>query len=407
MTRPGSLRLLEPFDLGGVRLRNRIVRAGTSESMAGERGEVTEPLIDLYARLAAGHAGLIVTGHLFCHPRGRYARGQTGIDSDALVPGLSRLAAAVHREGGAVLAQLAHAGSQSRVPGNRPLAPSAVPNFLTGRDVGQASDEEIRETIASFAAAARRAVAAGFDGVHVHGANGYLLSEFGSPLANRRQDRWGGDEERRDAFAVEVVHAVRAAVPAPAPVTMKIGFFDAEPGGLGLEESVRRAARLAGLGLDAIEVSCNLMSRPSDSAHTYVAVGGMRAAADLLPHRVLRQPEAEAYFRQAARRLRAAVGTPLILTGGMRRTETMEEVLASGDADLIGMARPLIREPDLALQVENGRRGQVACTSCNLCLMHESHHSLRCWRTPRRRLLEHALYRLRGGFSAPLEPLSH
>jgi 2,4-dienoyl-CoA reductase-like NADH-dependent reductase (Old Yellow Enzyme family) len=394
--------LLAPGRIGPVATRNRIVRAGTSETMALPDGAVSESLIALYATLAANDVGAIFTGHLFCHDRGRYARRQTGIHNDAMRPGLSRLARGVHDAGGVILAQVAHAGSQSRARQVEPVAPSAVPNALTGRRVPAGSETDIREAIGAFAAAARRAVGAGFDGVHIHGANGYLISEFLSPLTNQRDDAWGGDAERRARFAVEVVRAVRAEVPPDRALTMKLGLVDAPPGGLGLDESVAIAGRLAAEGLDALELSCGVMRAPTDSARQYVAVDRRRAAADLLVHRLLADPVAEAYFVPWARRVRQHVSLPLIAVGGMRRVETMEQILTDGDADFIAMARPFIREPDIARQIARGRTGRVDCTSCNICLMHEGHHSLRCWRTPRRRLAQHAAYRFLGGFRRAL-----
>lgn len=401
LTRAGSI--------GSATLRNRMIRAGTSESMAEpDSGVMTEPLLALYEQLAANRVGGIITGHLYAHPRGRYARGQTGIHDDEMLPGLSELTGRVHRHSGIIFAQLAHAGSQSRVPGNDPLAPSPVPNPLTGNDMEEASEAEIEEAITAFAAAARRAVAAGFDGVHIHGANGYLITEFTSPVTNRRDDGWGGSAEKRDEFPLAVVRAVREAVPAGFPVTMKMGMVDAVDGGLAIEESVRRAGVLVGAGLDAVEVSCGLMQAPTDSANTYVAVGPRRAATDMLVHRLASKPRPEAYFRPWAQALREQVDTTVILVGGMRTTQTMAEVLESGDADFVAMARPLIREPDLVAQIEDGREGQVDCTSCNLCLIHEGHHPLQCWRTPKVRLLQHAVYRLSGGFRrAEVIPTKH
>jgi 2,4-dienoyl-CoA reductase-like NADH-dependent reductase (Old Yellow Enzyme family) len=176
-------------------------------------------------------------------------------------------------------------------------------------------------------------------------------------------------------------------------------MVDAVPGGVDLTDSVRRAAVLVAAGIDAIEVSSGLMQAPTDSAKTYVAVDRRRAFEDLLFHRMLASPAPEAYFRDWARALRQATGTTVILVGGLRTTTTMRDVLISGDADFLAMARPLIREPDIVRQIESGREGPVCCTSCNLCLIHEGHHSLRCWRVPRRRLLEHAVYRLSGGFA--------
>jgi len=386
----------EPGRIGPVETRNRFVRAGTSETMAGPDGEVTDALVALYEALARNDVGLIVTGHLFCHPRGKYAERQTGIHADRLVPGLRRLTAAVHRHGGRIFAQVAHAGSQSRVPTLDPLAPSPVPNELTGREVAEATEEEIEETLDAFAAAARRAVDAGFDGVHLHGANGYLVSEFCSPLTNRRTDGWGD----RDRFALEAVRRIRAAVPADAAVTMKLGLVDAapEPRALGLGESVPRAAQLVGAGLDGLEVSCNVMRRPTDSAATYVAVDTRRALEDLLFHRLGRDPQPEAYFLPWARALRQHVETTVVLVGGMRTLETIEALLHDRECDFVALARPLIREPGLVRAFAAGLTGAAACTSCNLCLGHEGHHSLRCWRVPRRRLLQHALYRVTGGF---------
>jgi 2,4-dienoyl-CoA reductase-like NADH-dependent reductase (Old Yellow Enzyme family) len=393
--------LLEPGRLGPVLTRNRVARSGTSESMGGLRGEVTDPMIALLEQLAHGGVGLIVTGHMFCHPRGRYEQMQTGIDDDILIPGLRRLTDAVHRHGGRIFAQIAHAGSQTIVPGVEPLAPSPIPNVMTGRTVRGASSEEVKEAIAAFALAARRAADSGFDGVHIHGANGYLISEFRSPLTNRRTDDWGGSQENRDRFALEVVRGVRAAIPDQIGLSMKAGFEDIvdEPGGLELEQSLEGIKRFVAAGLDAIEVSSNLMADyERASIHPYVAVDRRRAAEDLLIHRLLKPPAPEAYFLPYARRLRAAIDTQIILVGGLRRTTTMEAILQRGEADFVSMARPLIREPDLVRKIESGWRGRVECVSCNICLMHEDHHTLRCWRVPRRRLLHHAAYRLAGGF---------
>jgi 2,4-dienoyl-CoA reductase-like NADH-dependent reductase (Old Yellow Enzyme family) len=396
MTPSGSL--FEPGRLGPHTTRNRLVRAGTSESMGDHHGNATPKQAALYEELARSGLAVITTGHMFCHPRGQYTRRQTGIHADHVVPSLRTLTEAVHRHGGLAVAQLAHAGSQSRLRDNRPLAPSPVPNALTGRPVDEGTPEEIEEVVAAFGAGARRAMESGFDGVHLHGANGYLISEFSSPVTNRREDGWGGSAEKRDRFALEVVRAVRAQLPDSMSLTMKLGMVDAVPGGLDLGETIPRAQRLVAAGLDGIEVSSNVMQLATDSAKQYVAVDRRRALQDLLLHRLHKGPAPEAYFVPWAQRLRAAVDTRIIAVGGMRRTQTMAHVLEAGDADFVAMARPLIREPDLVAQIAAGRTGRVDCTSCNICLMHEDHHTLRCWRTPKRRLAHHALFRLSGGF---------
>ncbi|MQA73376.1 MAG: hypothetical protein GEU88_03305 [Solirubrobacterales bacterium] len=167
--------LFEPGRIGPIEIRNRIVRAGTSEAMGDPDGAVTDRLVALYDELARNEVGLLITGHLHCERRGMYVGGQTGIDRDELIAGLARVAGAAHRHGAGILAEIAHAGSQSRLPDNAPVAPSPVPNELTGRDVAAAGDEEIEAVLDAFAEGARRAIEAGFDGVHIHGANGYLI----------------------------------------------------------------------------------------------------------------------------------------------------------------------------------------------------------------------------------------
>jgi 2,4-dienoyl-CoA reductase-like NADH-dependent reductase (Old Yellow Enzyme family) len=397
-----ATRLLEPGSLGRVETRNRVVRAGTSESMAGPGGEVTDDLVTLYEDLARGGTGLIFTGHFYCDPRGRYGRRQVGIDSDASIEGLSRVTSAVHRHGGRILAQVAHAGSQTLLPELEPLAPSPGSNVMTGRPVREASAEEIESAIEAFRAAARRAAEAGFDGVHLHGANGYLISQFRSPLSNRREDEWGGSSEARERFPIAVVKAVREELPAELALTMKLGFRDiVDQPGLEVGDAVAGAKRIVAAGLDAIEVSSNLMSDyVSASIRAYVAVDRRRALEDLLFHRLHRSEEAEAYFLPFARHVRGEVDAKIVLVGGMRRRETMERILEAGDADFISMARPFIREPDLVRKLEAGAIDRVACVSCNMCLMHEDIHGLRCWRMPRKRIIEHARHRLRGHLTA-------
>ena len=395
--------VFQPASLGPVPVRNRLIRAGTGESMADRRGLVGADYAELHEDLARGGVGLAFTGHIYVHPRGRYGELQAGLHDPASVAAFRRTTDAVHRYGGRIFAQIAHAGSQSMSFDTNPLAPSAVSNVMTGRKVEAATEDEIYETISAFRQAARHAVEAGFDGVHLHGANGYLISQFRSALTNRRDDAWGGTQERRDRFPLEVIRAVRAEIPADKGFTMKVGLADLvdEPGGLSVEEAVAGVRSFVSAGLDGVEVSSNLMSDyVSASIRSYVAVDRARALQDLLFHRLHKPAEAEAYFLPFADAVRAHVDTTVILVGGMRRVATIEEIITTGRADFVSMARPFIREPDLAVRLARGGQTSPACVSCNICLMHDEHHALRCWRTPRKNLLEHARYRLTGGFKA-------
>lgn len=385
-----------PGRIGRLGIKNRLVRAATSETMATETGAVTPDLIDLHQTLAANGVGLSLLGHAFVHARGQSLPNQTGIHNDAMIPGLAQLTEAVHRAGGKIFAQLAHAGNQGGMPDIAQLAPSSTANALTGAVAEAASDEEVEEVVDAFGLAAVRAVDAGFDGVHIHAANGYLISSFNSPHSNTRSDRWGGDAERRSRLLTRVYQSVRKAVGSDFPVTAKVGMVDQVGGGLQLAESAERVRALASLGLDGVEVSVGLMASGADSCHKYVAVDRRRAIADHLYHRMFSPPASEAYFEPFARAIRAVVpDLALLLVGGIRTTETVERVLAEGSCDFVCLARPLIREPDLVAQIEAGRRGRLDCTSCNLCLENEGDYALQCWRTPRVHLLHAAAAHLR------------
>ena len=387
MDRPA---FLQPGRIGPVALKNRLVRAPTSESMAEPDGRVNDALKKLYGELARGGAGLIVTGHLFVEARGQYSPRQMGIHDDALVPGLRELVERVHTAGGTIFAELAHAGSQSVMPEVRPVAPSAIANPMFARKPAELDEAGIEQIIAAFAAGARRAREAGFDGIHIHGGNGYLLSEFTSPSANRRDDAWGGDPERRGRLFEEVCRRVRDAVGPDMAVTARVGIEDSVAGGLTRPDGVALVARLRRRGLDAVETTLGVMSSYLQNVRPYVAVAAGRAWASGLYPRLFAPAGAEAYYRPYARAVKEAVAIPVILVGGMRRTETMAEAIASGDADFVAMARPFIREPDIAAQIAAGRRGMVDCVSCNLCLYHDGRDPLRCWRRQWRSLARHA-----------------
>lgn len=376
------LAFMTPGKIGGLVLKNRLVRAATSETMATDDGGATDELVDLYSALARGGAGLIITGHIYVEPRGQYEPRQVGLDRDERVGPLARVTDAVHRLGGKIFAELSHAGSQSLMPEIRPLAPSIVPNAIFARPPVEMSDAEIEASIAAFGTAAARAKRAGFDGIHLHSGNGYLLSQFNSPFANRRTDRWGGDAGRRSKFMIEVYTAVRRAVGPDYPVTARLGVADAVDGGLALTDGLAIAARLAALGLDALEVTYGVMTSYRENIRPYAGTGRWRAIADGMLHRSFSEPVPEAYYRPFARAAKGAVDIPLILVGGLRSTQMMDEVIRSGDADFLAMARPFVREPDLVNKIAAGRRGPVACVSCNVCFLHEGIDPLRCWRTP-------------------------
>lgn len=378
--------------IGNLVLPNRFIRSATYETMATDQGEVTAELLDLYDRLARGGIGLIFTGHTFVHPRGQAGERQLGIYDDFLISGLRRLVNIIHHHNGRIFVQLAHAGSQIKPNVKvKPLGPSKIPNLITGRVPQEATETEINKIIDAFGEATHRAIKAGFDGIHIHAANGYLISQFNSPFSNRRIDNWGGDAQRRWRLAKKVYLAVREAAGPDVPVTMKLGIADAIHGGLQEPEGVIQAAHLERLGLDGLEVSCGVMadSYGTYSCRQYVGVDRRQAVRDHLYHRLFSKPVPEAYFLQYARAVKQKLQIPVILVGGLRRTMRMVRVLADGDADFVAMSRPFVREPDLVKLIEQGRKSITACTSCNLCLLHSGLDPLRCWRQSWRTLFSH------------------
>jgi len=383
---------MRPGVIGGLDIPNRLVRASTSETMATTEGDATEMLSSLYGELAAGGVGLILTGHIYVEARGQASANQMGLWHDAQISSMRSVTDAVHAEGGIIFAEIGHAGSQTTLSGFDPIAPSATANEMYGRQPQAMTNDDVLSVIDSFGAAARRAVDAGYDGIHIHGGNGYLISEFSSPITNRRTDEWGGSADRRSRFFLSVYDAVRSAVGSHIPVTVRIGLADSMEGGLSVAESVERAQRLAERGVDGFEPTYGIMRSYVENIPRYVSVGGSQAAKNVLFQRLVRPKAPEAHYREFARILKGSVAVPIILVGGIRTTETMTEILESGDADFLAMSRPFIREPDLAKKLAVGRTGMVDCVSCNMCLAHDGSDPLRCWRLSPKGVISH-IYR--------------
>jgi len=346
--------LFSPILIGTLELENRLVRSATAELLASEPiGRATPALADLLGRLARGGVGLIISGHAYVSPKGKAHPEMLSVHCDEMLPGLKTLADAVHENGGRIAMQINHGGRQCATACTpETLAPSPVP-IPSGRSPREMTGAEIVEAVDAFGKAARRAQAAGFDAVQLHGAHGYLIGQFLSPHTNRRRDAWGGDFERRLRFLAAVCEAVRGAVGSDYPVLVKLGMMDnveRVPDGLNADEGARIVSRLAELGLDAVEVS-----------------GGYDGGSDFNSRLAVGSKAPEAYFRELARRARASTHLPVILVGGLRSRAVMDEVLASGDADMISLCRPLIREPDLPNRLRSGEATAAACISGGRC----------------------------------------
>ena len=345
--------LFDEIKISGMALRNRSVRSATWAGMA-EDGRCSVKLIELMEELARGDVGLIITGFAYVMPNGQALTKQLGIHDNAMIPNLLQLTERVHAANGKIAMQIVHAGVQSVVRQRRDAptwGPSAVYDSLFRRTPKAMTQREIKETVHTFARAADRVKRAGFDAVELHGAHGYLVSQFLSPARNRRTDRYGGPIENRARFLFEIYRAVRKSVGRNFPVLIKLNTKDFVRGGLNQGDALFVAKKLDEMGIDAIEMS-----------------GGVPAAGDLGPARPkIRKASDEAYFLPLAKKIKKKVSCPIILVGGIRSYRAVNHILKTGAADLVSMSRPLIREPGLIRQWKEGDRKKAKCISCNQC----------------------------------------
>jgi 2,4-dienoyl-CoA reductase-like NADH-dependent reductase (Old Yellow Enzyme family) len=344
----------EQTTINGMTLQNRLVRSATWEGMCDSDGQPTTKLVSFYRDLALGEVGLIISGYTFVRPEGKQLPGKMGIHTDNFADAMQELTKGVHQAGGKLCIQLVHAGGQadSANAGRQPLAPSAIQTDQYPEMPAEMTLTEIKDIIIAFGAGALRAKEWGFDAVQLHGAHGYLINQFLSPLTNQRNDQYGGSIENRCRFLLETYQAVRSAVGDDYPVMIKLNGSDNIDGGLCIDDAVYAAKTLDSVGIDAIEVS-----------------GGTPASGDQSPARTkINNPDKEAYNLDLAKQVKSAVNCPVMVVGGFRSYEIVEQTIQE-IADYISMARPFIREPDLAKRWQQGDRSPARCISCNSCFM--------------------------------------
>ena len=328
--------LYDPLALPcGQVLPNRLMKSAMSEALGDKQSGPTPALEQLYATWSTGGYGLLVTGNVMVDRTQLGEPGNVVIEDERHLEGLSRWAKSTQDSGTPIWMQINHPGRQANPLALRQqsVAPSPIalkiPGASTPRELTGA---EIEDIIDRFATTSVVAEAAGFNGVQIHAAHGYLVAQFLSPLSNQRDDEWGGDPERRMRFAIEVVRSIRNRVSPGFAVGIKLNSADFQRGGFTEEESRDVVAKLSTEGLDLIEVSGGSYESP--------AMMGDAAKSTL---------EREAYFLEYARAVRdVAGGIPLAVTGGFRSRTAMEAALLSGDCDMIGIGRPACTTPDAA-----------------------------------------------------------
>jgi 2,4-dienoyl-CoA reductase-like NADH-dependent reductase (Old Yellow Enzyme family) len=341
-----------PWQIGSVEIKNRLVRSATNLRLAGPDGDVTDQLAASYARLAEGGVGLLITGHAFVSPEGRAQHGQLGVYHEALRPGLTRLAEAAHARGVKVLLQISHGGTRSLPLCGERMGPSGEDGAL------EMTRDDIERVSACFVSAASLAEKAGFDGVQIQAAHRYLLSEFLSPLSNRRGDQYGR-KEGGTRVVRRIIEDIRKAVRKESLVTAKIGA-DTRPSGNDRRDVLWIVKELLSAGLDCVEISRGY------------------AQTDETVARKIKAHVNEAYNLDVALYIKQRVPfLPVIVVGGFRSIEAVESALSQG-IDAVALSRPLIAEPDLPARWIAGDRTPSLCVSCSRCIRGKGSVSCAC-----------------------------
>ena len=335
----------------GLTLPNRLAKASMTEALADDSGAPTPTLGTLYGRWGRGGVGMQLTGNVMVD--GRYLERPRNVTLDALegegsaaaIDALRAWAESARAGGAPIFMQLSHPGRQTqKMVAREPVAPSAVAAVKLLGSFGKPRalrDDEIVDLVDRFARLAALAQQAGFDGVQIHAAHGYLINQFLSPLTNLRTDRWGGSLEARARFLLEIVRAVRAKVGRSFTVSVKLNSADFQRGGFAEDDALAVVRMLDAEGIDLLEISGGSYETPA-----MFTVEG-REAGTTEPTKAASTIAREAYFLAFARRVRAVSQLPLMVTGGFRTRAAMEAALAEGALDVVGLARPLAVEPDL------------------------------------------------------------
>lgn len=337
-------KLFEPISYGSFTAKNRFVKAATYEQRGTFDGFVTDALVKVYSDLADGGVGTILTGFAYVSPNEQPTRRMIGACDDKFIPGLSRLADVAHEKGSKILLQLVYGGTMSaNNKDNSVWGPSRVTNHKTGLTSIEMSYDDLATLRDDFAMAALRAKKAGFDGVELHAAHGYLLSQFLSPDYNLRNDEYGGSIENRVRFINETAAAIREKTGADFDIWIKLNSSDSREGGLTEEDSMA-AIKLMEDRFDAFEIS--------GSFNRYSLRGD--------------KPD-HAFFAPFAAAASKEIRTPVILTGGNRKAPVLEEILNSSSISAFGLARPLVCEPELINKWETDPKYFPACIACGGC----------------------------------------
>ena len=390
--------VFDPVRLADMTLKNRVVRSATHEGMADEHGFPTESLKKLYVRMAKGEVGAIITGFAGVRADGRCVEpGMSMIDDDRSIPHYKELTDGVHAFGTPIILQIAHCGRQTRskVTGFPTVAPSALRDGFFREDLPVAlSADGIKEIIDCFVSAVARAKEAGFDGVQLHLAHGYLLSEFLSSHSNRRKDEWGGSTENKFRIVEQIFERVKDRV-GDFPILAKINAHDSRKNGMRVKEAVEIARLLEKSGCAAIEVSCGTAEDglyfmrtkelPIDPILQYMPLfkkmpGLLKAVAKPLARKLIRQPKPLVKYNvDAALEIKKSVRIPVGVVGGISNLAEIKSIVEDHSLDFASMSRAFIIEPDIVGKFKKGAQVQSKCIKCGYCAVIGEERPLKCY----------------------------
>jgi 2,4-dienoyl-CoA reductase-like NADH-dependent reductase (Old Yellow Enzyme family) len=384
-------------EIAGVKLKNRIIRSATHEGMADKNGCPTEMLLKKYELLARGEVGAIITGYAAIQQDGKCSMyNSLMIDSDSQIRSFQELTNRVHEQGTAIFLQIAHCGRQTRskITGFPTVAPSPIRDKMYSEEIPHAlSEAEINEIIDNFVFSVERAKKAGFDGVQIHAAHGYLLSSFLSPHMNRRKDKWGGNTENRFRIVGEIIRQVSARV-GGYPILAKINAYEKSKDGIKIEEAVKISRYLEQAGCDGIEVSCGIAEEgfvtargnfpfemiSANNFKTEKIPKLLHPLVGLVAKRMMASPEPRfLYNLPHAEEIKKHISIPVIVVGGIRKLEDIKNIIEQERCDFVSMSRPFIIEPNLVKKFKEGRQSESKCINCNYCLIGSEMHPLKCY----------------------------
>jgi 2,4-dienoyl-CoA reductase-like NADH-dependent reductase (Old Yellow Enzyme family) len=346
-------------NIKNMNMKNRLLRGGTWEELADDKGHMTSELFNIYQELAEGGVGTIITGYAIVTKDEQPNPGMMGIYDDSFIAEYKEVTDMVHSYEANIIMQIVYGGSQTNMnpPSKLIWGPSAIRNEISGIVPTEMTREDIKTLVKVYGDAALRVKKAGFDGVEMHAAHGYLLSQFLCPHYNKRTDEYGGSIENRGKIIFEVYEEIRKKVGDDFPIFIKINAKDFIEDGLTSVESIIISKRLSELGIDAIEISGGNESNQSVIDNN---LGPARNKVNIGKDR-------ESYFKEHAAKLAEEVDVPVILIGGNRHLDVMEDILNNTQIKYFSLARPLISEPDLINRWASGDTKKPKCISCNQC----------------------------------------